>query len=212
MPKRRDMLLRIIREQRRAHNLPARGRYTGKYLNEERMAALENEVFAFGFDPATGKPLELDDALEVSPAPAPASTFPERLAAAMTAKRLSASDVARRVWGSRKDSRGYNVASNRDMVGHYLRGTLYPQPQTMEKLAAAVGLSVDELAGPPDARPFVRPRPSALPSITSIPDEPGKVWLDIGRRVLPMQVAVEIFTKIMEHERGPDDGETVRGA
>jgi transcriptional regulator with XRE-family HTH domain len=59
---------------------------------------------------------------------------------------LSASEVARRVWGSTKDKRGYDVARNRDRIGHYLAGTSYPEPENLQLLADALGLPIEDLA------------------------------------------------------------------
>lgn len=59
---------------------------------------------------------------------------------------LKASDIARVVWGSTKDKRGYSVARNRDRIGHYLAGTSYPGPENLQKLADVLGIPVETLA------------------------------------------------------------------
>ena len=46
----------------------------------------------------------------------------ERLQRIMTEKGLSQSGLARGLWGTTKDERGYTVARNRQVVGKYLRG------------------------------------------------------------------------------------------
>lgn len=71
--------------------------------------------------------------------------FADKLKAAMTKNKLSASEVARRVWGTTKDSRGYTVARNRDRIGHYLSGASYPEEDNLVKLAGAIGVSVEDL-------------------------------------------------------------------
>jgi len=71
--------------------------------------------------------------------------FAKKLRDAMHARQLSASDVARAIWGTVPDPRGYPVAKNRDRIGAYLAGTGYPSKETLPKLCEAVGLSVDEL-------------------------------------------------------------------
>lgn len=77
----------------------------------------------------------------------------------MARNNLSASEVARRVWGTMKDSRGYEVARNRDRIGHYLSGTSYPEQANLEALAQAVGLSVEDLQiERPETGPPLRPR------------------------------------------------------
>ena len=71
--------------------------------------------------------------------------FATALQQAMLKNKLSASEVARRIWGESTDSRGYAVAKNRDRIGHYLAGTSYPEPKNLAELAKAVGVPVEEL-------------------------------------------------------------------
>ena len=71
--------------------------------------------------------------------------FTEALRSAMLKQKLSASEVARRVWGPATDTRGYTVAKNRDRIGHYLAGTSYPEPENLVKLAEALNLPVEDL-------------------------------------------------------------------
>jgi transcriptional regulator with XRE-family HTH domain len=73
--------------------------------------------------------------------------FAAALRQAMTKNKLTNSEVARRVWGTTKDSRGYNVAKNRDRIGHYLSGASYPEDENLQKIADAIGIPVDELKG-----------------------------------------------------------------
>jgi hypothetical protein len=85
--------------------------------------------------------------------------FRDNLVKAMTDKRMSASDVARAVWGSKPNAQGRMVARNRDRMTHYLAGKGYPRPETVLKLAEVLGLDPKDLereydkAAPP--RPFV---------------------------------------------------------
>ena len=48
--------------------------------------------------------------------------FAEWLAAQMAARGFNRSDVARAIWGTVPDTRGYDVAKNRDRIGAYLQG------------------------------------------------------------------------------------------
>jgi len=59
---------------------------------------------------------------------------------------ISCSELARRAFGTIKDDRGYDVARNRDRVGAYLKGTSYPTPANLQKIAGALGVPVAELA------------------------------------------------------------------
>jgi transcriptional regulator with XRE-family HTH domain len=79
--------------------------------------------------------------------------FADKLRDAMTRANVNASEVARRVWGTAKDKRGYDVARNRDRIGHYLSGSSYPEPENLARLADAVGVTVEELAMPPETAP-----------------------------------------------------------
>jgi transcriptional regulator with XRE-family HTH domain len=75
--------------------------------------------------------------------------FSEKLCAAMTQTGLSASQLARKIWGEEKNSRGATAAKNRDRVGLYMKGLSYPQPATMKQLADAIGIPIEELVPPP---------------------------------------------------------------
>jgi hypothetical protein len=82
--------------------------------------------------------------------------FANALRAAMMKAKLSASEVARRVWGTTKDTRGYEVAKGRDRIGHYLGGLSYPEPGNLAKLARAVGVPTEELTLERRPPPVVR--------------------------------------------------------
>jgi transcriptional regulator with XRE-family HTH domain len=85
--------------------------------------------------------------------------FAARLRDAMNRGGLHPSEVARRVWGTTRDKRGHTVARSRDRIGHYLNGVSYPSEEIMARLAAAVGLSVEELAGEPASTEPAQQRP-----------------------------------------------------
>jgi transcriptional regulator with XRE-family HTH domain len=59
---------------------------------------------------------------------------------------MSSSDLARQVWGTTTDKRGYTVARNRDRIGHYLAGTSYPEAENLQRLADALHVPVETLA------------------------------------------------------------------
>jgi transcriptional regulator with XRE-family HTH domain len=73
----------------------------------------------------------------------------------MAGQNLSNSALARRIWGTTKDARGYDVSRNRDRISAYLSGDSLPNRDTRPKLAAALGLTEVELFGveplPPEA-------------------------------------------------------------
>lgn len=78
----------------------------------------------------------------------------------MAAAGLNNSDLARQVWGTTKDSRGYHVARNRDRIGHYLVGTSYPNLDTRYKLSEVLGVFPDDI-----------PRPAGAPVWQATPPE-----------------------------------------
>lgn len=78
--------------------------------------------------------------------------FAEKLNTIMIRAGITPSEAARRIWGTTNDKRGYAVARNRDRIGHYLKGTSYPGPENMRKLAEALGVPVEALAVEPPTR------------------------------------------------------------
>lgn len=83
------------------------------------------------------QPIKAEGATEAS--------FAMTLRQLMIDKRISASDLARAVWGTTKDGRGYEVAKNRDRVGHYLSGNSHPSRENLVKIAKALSVKVDVL-------------------------------------------------------------------
>src|SRR4051812_8851879 len=72
--------------------------------------------------------------------------FRHNLARAMQDRSLTASALAREIWGTTTDSRGYHVARNRDRITHYLAGTGYPVPRVLERMAQVLGIDPAQLA------------------------------------------------------------------
>jgi len=132
--------------------------------------------------------------------------FASALRAAMLEQKLSASEVARRVWGTTTDTRGYTVASNRDRIGHYLAGASYPEPENLAKLAEALNLPIEDLAV--DKPVFVAGggasyRGGRQPGdiqMTVLADQPNKARL-VFDRVLDFETAMRLLQMIKEDER-----------
>lgn len=78
----------------------------------------------------------------------------------MAAAGLNNSALARQVWGTTKDSRGYNVAQNRDRIGWYLKGLSYPNLDTRWKLGEVFGVFPDDIPGQPARGPVWRATPA----------------------------------------------------
>lgn len=72
--------------------------------------------------------------------------FSDRLAQVRKAKGWSQSDLARLIWGVTTTSAGHEVAKNRDRISAYESGRAKPNADNLERVAEAVGLSVEELA------------------------------------------------------------------
>lgn len=67
----------------------------------------------------------------------------------MAARGFNRSDVARAIWGTVPDNRGYDVARNRDRIGAYLRGSSYPSLDTKYELAKVFDVGwIDDIPGP----------------------------------------------------------------
>lgn len=125
---------------------------------------------------------------------------------------MSASDLARQVWGSTTDKRGYSVARNRDRISHYLAGTSFPEPQNLGAIAKILDVPVEELAafstgggksttmaalaeglvGPR----FPRPTPNTL-TMATVAGRPGMIRLQVDQ-VIPWKIAGEIYERLNE--------------
>ena len=157
----------------------------------------------------------------------------EKLQDAMTRADLSASDVARKIWGNTKDSRGVLAAKNRDRISQYLKGASFPEPETLQKIADAVGVPVEEWtgnSGPTPGNPGPTPDDQQVPSansdeliLTALPAKPGRTRLRVNRE-LSWKLATHIHNLIRQAEdaelRGalgenpeinPDNGKVVGG-
>lgn len=75
-------------------------------------------------------------------------TFGQKLGAARKKAGLSQSDLARLVWGTTVDTRGYTVAKNRDLISRYEKDAFAPEPGTIERLAAALNMKADDFTPP----------------------------------------------------------------
>jgi hypothetical protein len=82
--------------------------------------------------------------------------FAAWLAAQMAARGFNRSDLARLIWGTVPDARGYDVAKNRDRIGVYLRGTGYPSLDTKYALAEVFNVFPDDIPGPDQPRRMVK--------------------------------------------------------
>jgi Cro/C1-type HTH DNA-binding domain len=78
--------------------------------------------------------------------------FAKALRDAMASRQMNASDLAKMIWGTVTDPRGYKVAKNRDRIGTYLAGTGYPSRESMAKLCEALGMQASDFPVPTHTR------------------------------------------------------------
>lgn len=58
---------------------------------------------------------------------------------------MTQADLARAVWGTTVDKRGYVVARNRDRISQYLKGSSLPSRPVLKRIAKALGVEPDHL-------------------------------------------------------------------
>lgn len=115
--------------------------------------------------------------------------FARRLHELLTAKGWSQSDLAAAVWGRTTDSRGYDVARNRDRISVYIKGISYPDPANLKAIADALGTTPEELA--PDIYAAAVDREHPAISINGVAGSLDKVHVRVDA-LLPMAAAAEI--------------------
>lgn len=82
------------------------------------------------------------------PAPVPREVtleFARRLHDRLTELEMSQSDLAKKIWGTVPDKRGFEVARNRDRISQYVKGRSLPDRENAKKLAKALNCEVEDL-------------------------------------------------------------------
>lgn len=135
--------------------------------------------------------------------------FAARLEQKMKAKGLTQSELARQIWGSTKDGRGYSVARNRDRISSYLAGAGMPEPENLKKLADALDCTVEDLIGAEAAaagRPLRRQHIDVQMALVSphAAGEPPMMQVQINM-VLPLRKAMQML-QIIEESRSEIGG------
>jgi transcriptional regulator with XRE-family HTH domain len=133
--------------------------------------------------------------------------FARRLFELMAERGLSQSDLARKIWGETKDTKGYPVARNRDRIGNYLRGRSYPEQANLKLLAEALEVSVEDIIPGANLPPVDQQglKSTRTPDVTveTLPSkagEPAQALLTV-RKVLPMSVVVQVLGLIHQEEK-----------
>lgn len=121
-------------------------------------------------------------------------TFPDRLQRLMDKQSLTRADLARRVWGTIVDERGYEVAKGRQLVGKYLSGGTVPSENTKKKLATALNVSFQEI----DPKSLASDRPGSGITLTPVGNTQSRLDLSI---VLPIEVAGDIIQRLAPYAK-----------
>jgi transcriptional regulator with XRE-family HTH domain len=119
--------------------------------------------------------------------------FARKLQELRIAKGWNQSDLARAIWGTTTDSRGRTVAKSRDRISEYEKGISVPEPDNMQKVADALGVTVEELAPRIVANAIDREDPAM--QLTMVTGHPGRVHLVINQ-LLPLSVAAQIVALV----------------
>ena len=114
--------------------------------------------------------------------------FGRRVQQRMYAKGWNQSELARR------------AGLNRDAVSTYIRGSAYPSPVNLHKLAAALGVSAEALLPNYVERAIADAHPSIDLRVSS--QRPGEAWLKIDRRV-SLKTALAV-TQLLNDDELPD--------
>ena len=128
--------------------------------------------------------------------------FAEALFEAMTRKHMNASDVARNIWGTITDYRGYEVAKNRDRITFYLQARSYPRPDTMRKLVELMDLPPEFLKHDTPARgaavqPSIKTKNMQM---TVLDGDPSQALFTLSM-VLPTTFVAELIQRIEAYRR-----------
>ena len=129
--------------------------------------------------------------------------FARKLQDLRIAKGWNQSDLARAIWGTTIDKRGRIVAKSRDRISEYEKGISVPEPDNMQKLADALGVSVEELAPRVVAGAIDREDPAM--QMTMVTGHPGRVHLVINQ-LLPLAVAAQIVALVEGAINGNGNG------
>ena len=124
--------------------------------------------------------------------------FARRLAAQMSEKELSASELARRIWGDMRTSSGARAARNRDRIGNYLKAESYPERKTLAQIAKALEISVDDLAPQIPATAFDQENPEL--NLTLIAGNRDRVIVNVNI-LTSLEIALE-FAALVKRSKG----------
>ncbi len=127
--------------------------------------------------------------------------FARNLYDARVEKGWSQSELAREVWGSTTDKRGYSVARNRDRISQYEMGNTQPTGMNLIKIAKALGKDPADLAPGFVAARVDREHPAL--AMHMVEGKPNQVHLQVN-----MLTSLALASKViaMLSEKSETDG------
>lgn len=125
--------------------------------------------------------------------------FARKLHDLMVQKGFSQSDLAKQIWGTTEDSRGYKVAKGRDRISQYVRGEAIPEPRNLQSIAKVLNVEVSELA--PDLVAATLDREAPELAMTAVSGHENKVHLQINT-LIPFEIAAQIVGLINKAKSG----------
>jgi transcriptional regulator with XRE-family HTH domain len=112
-------------------------------------------------------------------------------------KKMTQSDLARAMWGEEKTKTGV-AAKGRDRISVYIKGSQVPSRETLQLMAAALQVRVEELTDAVQRAP-VDLLGARTMTITDVAGQPGRVLLQINKTV-PRKVAAQIMALLVEDD------------
>lgn len=79
--------------------------------------------------------------------------FGQKLDRMLSLKGMTRSDLARAIFGTRIDTRGYEVAAGRDRITQYIAGRVWPDPEVFERITETLDCTIADLIPEPKASP-----------------------------------------------------------
>ena len=126
-------------------------------------------------------------------------TFSKQLHRLLLEKQMSQSDLARTVWGTTTDSRGYKVAKNWDRISAYLAGRSLPDQRNLLRIAKALGVEPETLA--PEKAGALEERDNPEIAMTVLAGHTDMVHLRVNKLV-PLSLAAEVISLLSKSDKG----------
>lgn len=124
-------------------------------------------------------------------------TMGERIVRLRTAAGIdSAAELARRIYGTTTDKRGYSVAKNRDTIWRYETNKAMPSRKNIERMAVVLGVTVAEL-DPSRASPGV-PVAKQLPMKMEMLSNGTDARISVTSAEIPNELAMQLYKAVAD--------------